>query len=62
MASSPHNDPIQSSDLVLIVTIDNGNLKSYLLANLEHSGFGILPIRSCSTICDRCSTILNIEP
>jgi len=62
MALSPHNDPIRSSDQVPKVIIDNGNRESYLLATLEHSRVIVLPIRSCHTICDRCSTILNSAP
>jgi len=40
MALSPHNDLIRSSNLVPIVTIDNGNRELYLLATLEYSGVG----------------------
>jgi len=64
MALSPHNDPIRSSNQVpkVIMTkviIDKGNHELYLLATLEHSGVIVLPNRSCHTICDRCSAILN---
>jgi len=56
MALSPHNDPIRSSDQVIIAS---GNRELYLVATLEHSRVIVLPIQSCHTICDRCSTILN---
>jgi len=59
MALTPHNDPVRSSYKVPKGIIDNGNCESYLLATLEYSGVIILPIRSCNTICDRCSTMLS---
>jgi len=46
MALSPHNDPIQSSNQVPSVIIDNGNCELYLLATLEYSGVTIRPIQS----------------
>jgi hypothetical protein len=59
MDISHHNDPIQSSIQVSQVVIDKGNHELYLLATLDDSGDIILPIQSCQTICDRCSTLLN---
>jgi len=59
MALCPHNGPMRSSNHVPIVIIDNGSRESYLLATLEHLGVIVLPIRSCPTIRDRRSTILN---
>jgi len=59
MALSHHNDPIRSSNQVPKVIIDKGNHELCLLATSEYSGVIILPIQSCQTIYDRCSTILN---
>jgi hypothetical protein len=59
MALSYHNDLIRSSNQMPKVIIDKGNHELYLLATLEYSEVIVLPIQSCQTICDRCSTILN---
>jgi hypothetical protein len=40
MALSPHNNPIRSSNQVIIA---NGNSELYLLASLEHLGLLYFP-------------------
>ena len=59
MVLTPHNERIRSSNQVAKAIIDNCGSKSYLLATLYPSGVIILPLRSCHTICDCCTTLLN---